>query len=113
METHGCSNLNLSMANYQLYCLGMDKALLPLITATLMRIFIFAKMNLDLIVYGGTDPVPQDKRIGPSPGFHFSIPVTQQMKRLVNRAYLKQVNSLSCQRKKHDVNPIGPMVLEH
>jgi hypothetical protein len=62
METCGCSNLNSSVANYQLYCLVMDKALLTLITAALMRAFTFAKINLDLIVYGGADPAPQDKK---------------------------------------------------
>jgi hypothetical protein len=39
--------------------------------------FTFAKMNLSLKVYGGADPAPQDKRIGPSPGFHLSNPMTQ------------------------------------
>jgi hypothetical protein len=63
METHGCSYLNSSVVTYQLYCLVMDKASLTLITATLMRIFTFTKMNSDLIVYGGADPAPQDKRI--------------------------------------------------
>jgi hypothetical protein len=29
-----------------------------------MRTFTFAKMNSNLIVYGGADPAPQDKRIG-------------------------------------------------
>ncbi len=53
-----CSNLNSCVATYQLYCLIMDKALLPLITATLMRTFAFAKMNSDLIAYGGADPAP-------------------------------------------------------
>jgi hypothetical protein len=48
-----------------------------LITATLVRTFTFAKMNSALKVYGGTDPAPQYKRIGPSPGFHLSIPVIQ------------------------------------
>jgi hypothetical protein len=96
METRGCSNLNSSMATYQLYCLVIDKALLTLITATLMMTFTFAKMNSALKVYGGTDPAPHDKRIGPSPGFHLSIPVTKQMKRLVNKVYLKQLKSSSC-----------------
>jgi hypothetical protein len=32
---------------------------------------------LALEVYGGADPALQDIRIGPSPGFHLSIPVTQ------------------------------------
>jgi hypothetical protein len=77
MKMGGCTNLNSSGPTYQLYCLVMDKALLTLITATLMRTFTFAKMNLDLIVVGGADPALQDKRIGPSPGFHVSIPVTQ------------------------------------
>ena len=45
--------------------------------AILMRTFTFAKMNSALKVYGGTDPALQDKRIGPSPGFHLSIPVSQ------------------------------------
>jgi hypothetical protein len=54
-----------------------DKALLTLITATLMRTFRFAKMNFAQKVYGGADPALQDKRIGPSPGFQLSIPVTQ------------------------------------
>jgi hypothetical protein len=31
------------------------------------------------------------------PRFHLTIPVTQQMKRLINKAYLKQLNSSSCQ----------------
>jgi hypothetical protein len=95
MKTRGCSNLNSFVATYQLYCLVIDKALLALITDTPMRTFIFAKMNLALKVYGGADPALQDKRIGPSPGFYLSIPVTQRMKRLVNKAYLKQLNS-SC-----------------
>jgi hypothetical protein len=64
IEMQGGSNLNSSMATYQLYCLVMVKALLALITATLMKTFTFVKMNLDLIVYGGADPAPQDKRIG-------------------------------------------------
>jgi hypothetical protein len=97
MGLRGCSNLNSSVATYQLYCLVIDKALLTLIIATLMRTFTFAKMNTALKVYGGADPAPQDKRIGQSPGFHLSIPVTQQMKRLVNKAYLKQLKSSSCQ----------------
>jgi hypothetical protein len=37
------------------------------------------------------------QKIGLPPGFHLSIPVTQQMKRLVNKAYLKQLKSSSCQ----------------
>jgi hypothetical protein len=90
METRGCSNLNSSMATYQLYCLVIDKAILTLITVTLKRIFTFSKMYSALKVYGGADPAPQDKKIGPSPGFHLFIPVTQGMKRLVNKAYLKQ-----------------------
>jgi hypothetical protein len=65
--------------------------------AILMRTFTFAKMNLALKVYRGADPAPQDKRIGPSPGFHLPIPVTQRMKRLVKKAYLKQLKSSSCQ----------------
>ncbi len=77
MKTHGCSNLNSFVATYQLYCLVIDKALLTSNTATLMRTFTFAKMNLALKVYGGADPTLQDKGIGPSPGFHLSIPVTQ------------------------------------
>ncbi len=97
METRGCSNLNSSVAIYQLYCLVIDNALLTLITATLMRTFTFAKMNSALKVYGGADPAPQDRRIGPSPGFHLSIPVTQRMKRFVNKVYLKQLKSSSCQ----------------
>jgi hypothetical protein len=71
MEMRGCSNLNSFMATYQLYCLVIDKALLTLITATLIRTFTFAKMTLALKVYGGASPALQDKRIGPSPGFHF------------------------------------------
>ncbi len=43
----------------------------------IMRTFTFAKMNSALKVYGGEDPALQDKRMGPSPGFHLSIPVTQ------------------------------------
>jgi hypothetical protein len=77
METCGCSNMNLSMATYQLHCLVIDKVLLTLITATLMRTFTFTKMNPALKVHRGAEPAPQDKRIGPSPGFHLSIPVTQ------------------------------------
>jgi hypothetical protein len=42
MEMHGCSNLNSFVATYQLYCLVIDKPLLTLITAPLMRIFTFA-----------------------------------------------------------------------
>jgi hypothetical protein len=75
----------------------MDKALLTFNTATLLRTFTFTKMNLNLIVYGGADPAPQDKRIGPFPGFHLSIPVTQQMKRFGNKEYLEQLYSSSCQ----------------
>ncbi len=97
MEMCGCSNLNSFMATYHLYCLVIDKALLTLITATLMRTFTFAKMNLALKVYRGADPALQDKRLGTSPGFHLSIPVTQQLKRLVNRGYLKQLKFSSCQ----------------
>ena len=63
METRGCSNLNSFVATYQLYCLVIDKALLTLITATRMRTFTFAKMNLALKVYGGADPALQDKRM--------------------------------------------------
>ncbi len=37
------------------------------------------------------------QKIGLSPGFHLSIPVTQQKKRLKNKAYLNQLNSSSCQ----------------
>jgi hypothetical protein len=55
------------------------------------------KDELDLIVYGGAAPAPQNKRIGTSPGFHLSIPVTQQIKRLGNKVYLKQLKSSSCQ----------------
>jgi hypothetical protein len=77
METRGCSNLNSFVATYKLYCLVIDKALLKLITATLMRTFAFSKMNSALKVYGDADPALQDKRIGPSPGFHLSISVTQ------------------------------------
>ncbi len=77
MEMRGCSNLNSSMATHQLYSLNIDKALLTLITATLMTTFTFTKMNLALKVCGGADLAIQDKRIGPSPGFHLSIPVTQ------------------------------------
>jgi hypothetical protein len=61
--------------------------------------FTFTKMNLALKVYGGSDPALQDKRIEPSPGFCLSIPVTQQMKRLVSKAYLMQSKSSSCQLK--------------
>ncbi len=61
MEMHGCSNLNSFVATYQLYCLVIDKALLTLITATLMMTFTFAKMNSALKVYGGADPALQDK----------------------------------------------------
>ncbi len=81
MGMRGCSYLNSFVATYQLYCLVIDKALLTLITATLMRTFTFAKMNLALKAYGGTDPALQDKRIGLSSRFHLSIPVTQRMKR--------------------------------
>jgi hypothetical protein len=97
MEMSGCSTLNSSIATYQLYCLVIDKALLTLITATFMRAFTFTKMNSALKVYRGADPAPQDKRIGPSPVFHLSIPVTQQMKRLAKKVYLKQLKSSSCQ----------------
>jgi hypothetical protein len=97
MEMRGCSNLNSFLATYQLYCLVIDKALLTLITAILMRTFTSTKMNSALKVYGGADPALQDKRIGPSPGFHLSIPVTQRIKRLVNKAYLKQLKSSSYQ----------------
>jgi hypothetical protein len=86
-----------SVATYQMYCLVIDKALLTLITATLIRTFTFAKINSALKVYRGADPAPQDKKIGPSPGFHLSIPMTQRMKTLVNKAYLKQLKSSSCQ----------------
>jgi hypothetical protein len=77
IEKHGCSNLNSFVATYQLYCLVIDKALLTLFTATLMRTFTFAKMNLALKVYGGVDSALRAKKIGPSPEFHVSIPVTQ------------------------------------
>ncbi len=50
MEMLGCSNLNSSVATYQLYCLVIDKALLTLIAATLMRTFTFTKMYLALKV---------------------------------------------------------------
>jgi hypothetical protein len=97
VETRGYSNLNSFMATYQLYCLVIDKALLTLITATPMRTFTFAKMNSALKVSEGADPALEDKRIGPSPGFYLSIIVTQRMKRLLNKAYLKQLKSSSCQ----------------
>jgi hypothetical protein len=84
IERCGCSNLNLFVATYQLYCLVIDKALSALNTATLMRTFTFAKMNLALKVYGGVNKALHDKRIGPSPEFHLSIPVIQRMKRLAN-----------------------------
>jgi hypothetical protein len=58
MEMCGCSNLYSSMATYQLYCPVIDKACLTLISATLMRTFTFAKMNLALKVYGAADPAP-------------------------------------------------------
>jgi hypothetical protein len=61
MEMRGCSNLNSSMAIYQLYYLVIDKALLTLITATLMRTFTFAKIYSAFKVYEGADPAPQDK----------------------------------------------------
>ncbi len=35
------------------------------------------------------------------------------MKRLLNKAYLKQLQSFLFQWERHDLNPIGPMVLEH
>jgi hypothetical protein len=63
MEMRGCSNLNSFVATYQLYCLAVDKALLTLITAILMRTLAFVKMNLALKVYRCADPAPQDKRI--------------------------------------------------
>jgi hypothetical protein len=56
IKMHGCSNPNSFVATYQLYCLVIDKALLTLITATLMRTFTIAKLNSALKVYGGADP---------------------------------------------------------
>ncbi len=109
---HGCSNLNSFVATYQLYCLVIDKALLTLITATLIRTFTLAKMNSALKVYGGTDPALQDKRLGPSPGFHLSIPVTTNEK-IDKQGVSEAVIIFFMSMKKHDLNPIGPMVLEH
>ncbi len=113
MEMHGCSNLNYFVATYQLYCLVIDKALLTLITATLMRTFTFAKMNLALKVYGGADPALQDKRIGPTPGFHLSIPGTQRMKKIGRQGISEAGQIFFMSMDKHDLNQIGPMVLEH
>ncbi len=68
-------------------------------------------MNSALKVYGGADPALQDKRIGPSPGFHLSIPVTQRMKRLFTVSEAVEIFFTSME--KCDLIPIGPMVLEH
>jgi hypothetical protein len=101
METRGCSNLNSSMATYQLYCLVKDKALLTLITtlitATLMEDIHICKDEFgpDSVSRRRSSTTGQQNRT--IPRICLFIPVTQQMKRLVNKKYLKQLNSSSCQ----------------
>ncbi len=70
---HVCSNLNSLEAPYHKCYHAINRAILTLITATLMRTLTFAKMNSDLIVYGGANL----KQESLSPEFHLSIPVTQ------------------------------------
>ncbi len=96
IETHGCSNLNSSVATYQLYCLVIDKALLISITATLMEDIHIRKYEFgpDSVSRHRSSTTGQQNRT--IPRICLSIPVTQQMKRLVNKVYLKQLNSASC-----------------
>jgi hypothetical protein len=78
-----------------------------------MRTFTFAKMNLALKVFGGADLAPQDKKIRTLPRISLVYSCDTMNEKVGKQGISEAVKFFFVAMEKRDLNPIGPMVLEH